>query len=125
MKAKLLSDAGEITEGTEVEIALRVGTNDDRSDEDSGGRSGTVASGLRGDRHRRPRRGGRHARPQAVAGAGLACDPGEVVELGLCRRNGAGDIRKSVLDAELQISDMVVSETLRLSGAERVGRVEV
>jgi hypothetical protein len=43
MKAKLLRDAGEITEGTEVEIASCAGTNDDRSDEDVGGRSKTVA----------------------------------------------------------------------------------
>jgi hypothetical protein len=43
MKAKLLRDAGEITEGTEVEIASRAGTNDDRHDEDLGGRSKTVA----------------------------------------------------------------------------------
>ena len=39
MKAKLLSDAGKITEGTEVEIASRGGTNDVRSDKDVGGRS--------------------------------------------------------------------------------------
>jgi hypothetical protein len=43
MKAKLLRDAGEITEGTEVEIASRAGTNDDRHDEDLGGQSKTVA----------------------------------------------------------------------------------
>lgn len=43
MKAKLLRDAGEIVEGTAVEIATRAGTNDDRSDEDVGGRSKTVA----------------------------------------------------------------------------------
>ena len=43
MKAKLLREAGEITEGTEVEIASRAGTNDSRSDEDEGGRSSTVA----------------------------------------------------------------------------------
>jgi hypothetical protein len=43
MKAKLLCDAGEITEGTEVEIASRAGTNDDRSDEDLGGRSTSAA----------------------------------------------------------------------------------
>ena len=43
MKAKLLSDAGDITEGTEVEVASRAGTNDARSDEDVGGRSATVA----------------------------------------------------------------------------------
>ena len=42
MKAKLLRDAGEITEGTEVEIASCAGTND-RSDEDVGGRGKTVA----------------------------------------------------------------------------------
>jgi hypothetical protein len=43
MKAKLLRDAGEIIEGTEVEIASRAGTNDSRSDKDVGGRSTTVA----------------------------------------------------------------------------------
>ena len=43
MKAKLLCDAGEITEGTEVEIASPAGTNDDRSAEDVGGRSKIVA----------------------------------------------------------------------------------
>jgi hypothetical protein len=43
MKAKLLCDAGEITEGTEVEIASPAGTNDSRTDEDEGGRSKTVA----------------------------------------------------------------------------------
>jgi hypothetical protein len=43
MKAKLLRDAGEITEGAEVEIASCAGTNDDRSDDDVGGRSNTVA----------------------------------------------------------------------------------
>ena len=43
MKAKLLSDAGEIKEGTAVEIASKVGTNDVRSDEDVGGRSTTAA----------------------------------------------------------------------------------
>ena len=43
MKAKLLREAGEITEGTEVEIASRAGTNESRSDEDEGGRSSTVA----------------------------------------------------------------------------------
>jgi hypothetical protein len=42
MKAKLLQDAGDILEGTEVEIASRVGTNDARSDKDVGGRSTTV-----------------------------------------------------------------------------------
>ena len=39
MKAKLLRDAGKITEGTDVEIASRAGTNDVRSDEDVGGPS--------------------------------------------------------------------------------------
>ena len=39
MKAKLLRDAGKITEGTEVEIASRAGTNDVRSDKDVAGRS--------------------------------------------------------------------------------------
>jgi hypothetical protein len=43
MKAKLLRDAGKITEGTEVEIASPAGTNDTRTDEDEGGRSTTVA----------------------------------------------------------------------------------
>jgi hypothetical protein len=43
MKAKLLRDAGDITKGTEVEIASRAGTNDARSDKDVGGRSTTVA----------------------------------------------------------------------------------
>ena len=32
MKAKLLSKAGDIVEGTEVEIASRAGTNDARSE---------------------------------------------------------------------------------------------
>ena len=43
MKAKLLHDAGEIIEGSEVEIVSGAGTNDSRSDEDVGGRSTTVA----------------------------------------------------------------------------------
>ena len=43
MKAKLLRDAGEFTEGTEVEIASRAGTNEIRSDKDVGGRSITAA----------------------------------------------------------------------------------
>ena len=43
MKAKLLRDAGKITEGSEVEIVSGAGTNDDRSDEDVGGRSKKVA----------------------------------------------------------------------------------
>jgi hypothetical protein len=43
MKAKLLHDAGEILEGTEVEIVSGAGTNDARSDKDVGGRSTTVA----------------------------------------------------------------------------------
>jgi hypothetical protein len=42
MKAKLLRDAGNITEGTEVEIASRAGTNEGRSDKDVGGRSTTA-----------------------------------------------------------------------------------
>ena len=37
MNAKLLREAGEITKGTEVEIASRAGTNDSRSDDDEGG----------------------------------------------------------------------------------------
>jgi hypothetical protein len=43
MKARLLRDAGEITEGTEVEIASPAGKNDARSDKDVGGRSRSVA----------------------------------------------------------------------------------
>jgi hypothetical protein len=43
MKAKLLHDAGEIPEGTEVEVASAAGTNDERSDQDVGGRSTTEA----------------------------------------------------------------------------------
>ena len=43
MKAKLLRDAGKITEGAKVEIASRAGTNEVRSDKDVGGRS-TVAA---------------------------------------------------------------------------------
>ena len=43
MKAKLLRDAGEIVEGTEVEIVSGAGTNDTRSDKDDGGRS-TIAA---------------------------------------------------------------------------------
>ena len=43
MKAKLLRDAGKITEGAEVEIASRGGTNEVRSDTDVGGRSTTAA----------------------------------------------------------------------------------
>jgi len=43
MKAKLLCDAGEIIEGTEVEIASPAGKNGARSDKDGGGRSTTVA----------------------------------------------------------------------------------
>jgi hypothetical protein len=43
MKVKLLRDAGDIIEGTEVEVASRAGTNDSRSDKDVGGRSTTVA----------------------------------------------------------------------------------
>jgi hypothetical protein len=43
MKAKLLRDAGEISQGTEVEIASGAGTNDERSDKDVGGRSKKVA----------------------------------------------------------------------------------
>ena len=41
MKAKLLRDAGDISEGTVVEITSKAGTNDARSDEDAGGRSTT------------------------------------------------------------------------------------
>jgi len=43
MKAKLLRDAGEMIEGTEVEIVSRDGTNDRRSNKDVGGQSTTVA----------------------------------------------------------------------------------
>jgi hypothetical protein len=43
MKAKLLSDAGDIREGTVVEISTKAGTNDARTDEDVGGRSTTEA----------------------------------------------------------------------------------
>jgi hypothetical protein len=43
MKAKLLCDAGDIIDGTDVEISSRAGTNDARSDEDVGGRSTTEA----------------------------------------------------------------------------------
>jgi len=43
MKAKLLRDAGKITEGAEVDVVSVAGTNDERSDEDLGGRSATVA----------------------------------------------------------------------------------
>jgi hypothetical protein len=43
MKAKLLRRAGKITQGAEVEIATRAGTNDERSDDDVGGRSTTPA----------------------------------------------------------------------------------
>ncbi len=43
MKAKLLHDAGDITEGTEVEIVSPAGRNDIRSDNDVGGRSTKVA----------------------------------------------------------------------------------
>jgi hypothetical protein len=43
MKAKLLRKAGDITGGTEVEIASPAGKNDERSDNDVGGRSTTVA----------------------------------------------------------------------------------
>ena len=39
MKAKLLRDAGDIIEGTEVEIVSPAGKNDARSDKDVGGRS--------------------------------------------------------------------------------------
>jgi len=43
MKAKLLTDAGEIKKGTVVELASKAGTNDARADEDIGGRSTTEA----------------------------------------------------------------------------------
>jgi hypothetical protein len=38
MKARLLRDAGDIAEGTEVDIATRAGTNDIRSDKKARGR---------------------------------------------------------------------------------------
>ena len=38
-----MRNAGEITEGTEVEIVSPAGRNDERSDEDVGGRSANVA----------------------------------------------------------------------------------
>jgi hypothetical protein len=41
VKAKLLTDAGEISEGTVVEIGSKAGTNDARTDEDVGGKSAT------------------------------------------------------------------------------------
>jgi hypothetical protein len=41
MKAKLLRDAGDISEGTVVEIVSKAGTNDARSDKDAGGQSTT------------------------------------------------------------------------------------
>ena len=69
MKAKLLHDAGEILEGTEVEIASAAGTNDERSDKD-GRTEHHRSAGLRGDRRRRAHGEGRHARPQAVAVTG-------------------------------------------------------
>ena len=43
MKAKLLTNAGDIRKGTVVEIASKAGTNDARTDEDVGGRSITDA----------------------------------------------------------------------------------
>ncbi len=43
MKAKLLSDAGEIKEGTAVNIDANVGSNDSRSSDDVGGESTTEA----------------------------------------------------------------------------------
>jgi hypothetical protein len=43
MKAKLLSDAGELIKGAVVKIRSRAGTNDIRTDDDVGGRSATVA----------------------------------------------------------------------------------
>ena len=43
MKAKLLSDAGDIPEGEVVEIKTSAGHNDARSDRDVGGRSTTAA----------------------------------------------------------------------------------
>lgn len=43
MKAKLLSDAGDIAKGEAVEIKSRAGRNDARSKKDVGGRSKTPA----------------------------------------------------------------------------------
>ena len=43
MKAKLLSDAGDIVKGDAVEIKSTAGSNDARSDKDVGGQSTTPA----------------------------------------------------------------------------------
>jgi hypothetical protein len=43
MKAKLLRDAGDMIEGTEVEVVSASGKNDARSDKDVGGQSTNVA----------------------------------------------------------------------------------
>ena len=43
MKAKLLRDTGEITEGAEVEVTAAAGTTDAGSEKDVRGRSTTVA----------------------------------------------------------------------------------
>ena len=83
MKAKLLRDAGEITEGTEVEVASRR-RNERRAVRQGPGRTEHHRrAGLRGDRRRRTRGEGRHARPQAVAVAGT-------------RPRDAGDLTRAV-----------------------------
>ena len=41
MKARLLTDAGDISEGAVVEIASKAGANNARTDDDVGGRSMT------------------------------------------------------------------------------------
>ena len=43
MKGKLLADAGEIEEGTAIDIGSKVGTNASRCAEDTGGESSTEA----------------------------------------------------------------------------------
>ena len=43
MKGKLLSDAGVIAEGTDVDIGAKVATNSERSADDVGGESTTPA----------------------------------------------------------------------------------
>ena len=43
MKGKLLSDAGVIEEGTDVDVGTKVATNGDRSADDVGGESTTPA----------------------------------------------------------------------------------
>ena len=43
MKGKLLADAGEMKEGTAIDIGSKVGTNGSRCAEDAGGESSTEA----------------------------------------------------------------------------------